>query len=199
MANYGLFSIVTRLLLSRSTRPLDDYKKKDIVIRLPEGRTIREFRWLAVWSRQIHSSLGHLLISPDVTIPISLEIPPLTGLAHGVRSGPITIVDAQTILVSDFWFDGESPTAYWWLTRGPRQSPQGLRLKDENGSAKPLRAYRGETLMITLPDSKSIYDFDWFGVWCEQFQVDFGHVNIPQHIRVPPSPRMLGLKPEVGE
>ena len=83
------------------------------------------------------------------------------------------------------------------MTRGPRQGPKGLRLKDENGSPNPLRRYTGETVVISLPDDKTIYDFDWLGVWCEEFNVDFGHVRIPQHVRVPPSPKMLGIKPEV--
>lgn len=75
----------------------------------------------------------------------------------------------------------------------------GLRLKDENGSPAPLRRYHGETVVISLPDDKTIYDFDFFGVWCEEFNVDFGHVRIPQHARVPPSPKMLGIKPEVSQ
>lgn len=181
-----------------STRPLGDYKEKDIVIRLPEGRTVRDLKWLSIWSRQVHANLGHVFIPPNVDVPSPLELPPLTGLAHGVRSGPISIIDAQTILVTDFWYDGEGPAGYWWVTRGARQSPQGLRLKDENDTPRPLRAYRGEAFLIRLPDSKTVYDFDWFGVYCEEFQVDFGHIHLPQNTRVPPSPRMLGVRPEVG-
>jgi len=78
------------------------------------------------------------------------------------------------------------------------QSKIGLRLKDENGNPSPLRRYSGETVVISLPDDKTIYDFDWLGVWCEEFNVDFGSVRIPQHVRVPPSPKMLGIKPEVS-
>jgi hypothetical protein len=70
-------------------------------------------------------------------------------------------------------------------------------LADENGSMKALRRYSGETVVITLPDNKTIYDFDILGVWCEQYFVDFGHSRIPHSILVPPSPRMLGVKPEV--
>ena len=176
---------------------MSDYKEKDIVIRLPEGRTIRDIRWLSIWSRQVHANLGHVFISPDIPIPRPLELPPLTGFAHGIRSGPISIIDAQTILVTDFVYDGLGPAGYWWVTRGTRQSPQGHRLKDENDTPKPLRQYNGESFLIRLPDTKTVYDFDWFGVYCEEFQVDFGHVRLPQHLRVPPSPRMLGLTPEV--
>lgn len=71
-------------------------------------------------------------------------------------------------------------------------------MKDENGSPAPLRRYSGETVVISLPDDKTIYDYDWLGVWCQEFNVDFGHIRIPQHIRVPPSPKMLGIKPEVS-
>lgn len=169
-----------------------------MIIKLPEGRTLRDVRWFSVWNRNGHVSLGHVLIPVDVDLPRPLDLPPLTSFAHDVRSGPITIVDAQTILIPNFWYDGLGPAAYWWMTKGSRQSPQGLRLKDEKGSVRPLRPYRGETVLLTLPDRKTIYDFDWLGIWCEEFQVDFGSVHIPKHFRVPPSPAMLGLKPEVN-
>ncbi len=167
------------------------------MIRLPEGRTVRDLKWISVWSHQVAANLGHVFIPPGVDVPSPLELPPLTGFAHGVRSGPISVIDAQTILVTDFWYDGEGPAGYWWVTRGAHQSPQGLRLKDENDKPTPLRAYRGEAFLIRLPDTKTVYDFDWFGVYCEEFQVDFGHVRLPQNVRVPPSPKMLGMKPEV--
>ena len=67
----------------------------------------------------MHANLGHVFISPDMQIPFPLELPPITGLSHGIHSGPITLVDAQTILVTDFWYDGLAPAAYWWVTRGP--------------------------------------------------------------------------------
>nr|XP_027202937.1 protein Skeletor, isoforms B/C-like [Dermatophagoides pteronyssinus] len=175
---------------------LAKYENKDLILKLPDGRTIRELRWFSVWSRNNHLSMGHVNIPVDVDLPHPLQLAGLTTLAHGVRSDPITIVDAQTILIPNFWYDGLGPAAYWWATRGPRQSPQGLRLKNEKGSVRPLPAYHGETIMLMLPDTKTIYDFDWLGIWCEEFQADFGHIHIPQHVRVPPSPAMLGLKPE---
>ncbi|OTF71977.1 Skeletor, isoforms D/E-like protein [Euroglyphus maynei] len=182
--------------LFHSFNMLANYSNKDLILKLPAGRSIREIRWFSVWSRNNHLSMGHVTIPVNVDLPRPLELPGLTTLAHGVRSDPITIVDAQTILIPNFWYDGLGPAAYWWATRGQRQSPQGLRLKDEKGSVRPLRAYHGETVMLMLPDTKTVYDFDWLGIWCEEFQLDFGHVHIPQHIRVPPSPAMLGLKPE---
>lgn len=180
-----------------STKPLERYVEKDVVLRLPEGKTLREINWLSIWSRQMQTSLADIHISRQLIIPRPLEIGSLSELAHGVKSGPITIVDAQTFLVPDFHYDGLGPAAHFWLTRSSQGlAANGLRLKDENGSSNVLRKYQGETLVISLPDELTIYDFDFFGVWCEQFHVNFGQVRIPQQAKVPPSPKMLGIKPE---
>lgn len=180
-----------------STKPLERYLDKDVVLRLPEGKTLREINWLSVWSRQTKQNCGEILIGRNLVIPRPLEISPLSQLAHGVKSGPITIVDAQTFLVPDFHYDGLGPAGYFWLTRGSQGlNANGLRLKDENGSGNALKKYNGETVVITLPEEMTIYDFDYFGVWCKEFQVNFGQTRIPQNAKVPPSPKMLGIRPE---
>ena len=33
-------------------------------------------------------------------------------------------------------------------------------------------------------------------MWCVDFFVDFGHVNIPKGLNVPPSLKMLGIAPQ---
>ena len=38
---------------------------------------------------------------------------------------------------------------------------------------------------------------DWVSVWCVAFFVDFGHIEIPRNLNVPPSLRMLGIEPQV--
>jgi hypothetical protein len=101
-------------------------------------------------------------------------------------------------LVTNFHYDGQGPAGYWWASSGRHQNKNGDRLEDENGSRAPLRAYAGETVVISLPQGKTIYDYDWFGVWCEDYFVDFGSTRLPHSVQVPPSPRMLGLKPEVS-
>lgn len=118
-------------------------------------------------------------------------------MAHGVKSGAVTIVDAQTLLVPDFYYDGEGPAAHFWMTKGVVQSKKGIKLLNENGSTDALRRFSGETVLVSLPEDKTIWDFDWFGVWCESAQVDFGSTRIPQNVKVPPSSKMLGVMPEV--
>lgn len=173
------------------------YKKKDLVLRLPEGRTFRDIRWLSIWCRKFTANFADLLIPRSLIVPTPVEIQPLKMLSHGVKSGAVTIVDAQTLLIPDFYYDGEGPAAHFWMTKGSAQSKKGIRLLNENGSADPLKRFNGETVLVSLPEDKTIWDFDWFGVWCETAEVDFGSTRIPPNVKVPPSSKMLGVKPEV--
>jgi len=87
--------------------------------------------------------------------------------------------------------------AKFWVGRGQRPSPEGLRIPDENGKENPLRRYDRKTIVLTLPEDLTIFDIGHFGVWCEAFTVDFGHVRLPEGLNVPPSLKMLGISPQV--
>lgn len=87
--------------------------------------------------------------------------------------------------------------AKFWAGRGPKPTPNGFRIPDENGRILPLVRYDKKTIVLTLPDTLTIFDIDYFGVWCEAFTVDFGHVRLPQALNVPPSLKMLGISPQV--
>lgn len=87
-------------------------------------------------------------------------------------------------MVSKFNFDGNGPPIYWWISHGNRLAPDGLRLLNEYGSDEPLTKYDTLTVVIELPANYTIYDFDWFGLWCEVFHIDYGHAKIPKTFRV---------------
>lgn len=87
--------------------------------------------------------------------------------------------------------------AKFWVGYGQRPTPNGLRIPDENGRENPLVRYEKKTIVLTLPGDLTVFEIGHFGIWCEAFTVDFGHVRIPQGINVPPSLRMLGISPEV--
>lgn len=87
--------------------------------------------------------------------------------------------------------------AKFWVGQGERPSANGLRIPDENGKENPLRRYDHKTIVLTLPDDLTVFDIGHFGVWCEAFTVDFGHVQIPKSLNVPPSLKMLGISPQV--
>lgn len=84
------------------------------------------------------------------------------------------------------------------MGRGDKPTPKGVRIPDENGRITPLQRYDRKTIVLTLPGDLTIFDIGHFGVWCEAFTVDFGHVKIPSSINVPPSLKMLGVSPQVN-
>jgi Electron transfer DM13. len=81
---------------------------------------------------------------------------------------------------------------------GPHPSPQGIRVPDENGKEEPLRRYNRKTIVLTLPGELTVFEIGHFGVWCEAFTVDFGHIQIPANVNMPPSLKMLGVSPQVS-
>lgn len=87
--------------------------------------------------------------------------------------------------------------AKFWVGSGNKPSPQGVKVPDENGKEDPLRKYAKKTIVLTLPGDLTIFDIGHFGVWCEAFTVDFGHLQIPKNLNVPPSLKMLGVSPQV--
>ncbi|XP_053947479.1 protein Skeletor, isoforms D/E isoform X1 [Anastrepha ludens] len=171
------------------------YRNKDITLPLPDGKTLRDIKWFSVWCDEFAVNFGDVSIPSDLDFPRPQKIASLKGV-HAVSSDNIVIVDAQTLLIPNFSYDGEAPDAKFWVGRGQRPSPQGLRIPDENGKEIPLRRYDRKTIVLTLPDDLTIFDIGHFGVWCEAFTVDFGHVRIPEGLNVPPSLKMLGISPQ---
>ncbi|XP_058466228.1 protein Skeletor, isoforms B/C [Malaya genurostris] len=174
---------------------LRKYRNEDITLSLPEGKTLRDIRWFSVWCDDFSVNFGDVVIRNDLDFPRPTKIGQLGGI-HDVSSDSIVIVDAQTLLIPNFNYDGEAPDAKFWVGRGPKPSPQGIRIPDENGKETPLRRYDKKTIVLTLPGDLTVFDIGHFGVWCEAFTVDFGHVRIPDQINVPPSLKMLGISPQ---
>lgn len=204
------------------------YRHKDITLSMPEGKTLRDFKWFSVWCDDFSVNFGDITIPKNVDYPRPQKIGALKGV-HEVSSENIVIVDAQTLLIPNFSYDGEAPgdilfskdqfaarllafvnflslifpipcaDAKFWVGRGQKPSPQGARIPDENGKEDPLRRYDKKTIVLTLPGDLTVFDIGHFGVWCEAFTVDFGHVRIPSGMVVPPSLKMLGVSPQVNK
>ncbi|XP_017001355.2 protein Skeletor, isoforms B/C isoform X1 [Drosophila takahashii] len=171
------------------------YRNKDVTLSLPEGKTLRDIKWFSVWCDEFAVNFGDVSIPANLDFPRPQKINALRGV-HGVSSDNIVIVDAQTLLVPNFSYDGEAPDAKFWVGRGQRPTSEGLRIPDENGKENPLRRYERKTIVLTLPEDLTIFDIGHFGVWCEAFTVDFGHVRLPEGLNVPPSLKMLGISPQ---
>ncbi|KAG8288284.1 hypothetical protein J6590_021049 [Homalodisca vitripennis] len=175
--------------------PLKRYRKKHITLTLPEGKTLANVKWFAVWCDEAAVNFGDVKIPKNLDFPKPQKIAPLNGV-HAVSSEPIVVVDAQTLLIPSFSYDGEAPDAKFWVGRGAKPSPQGIRVPDENGKEVPLRRYDRKTIVLTLPGDLTVFEIGHFGVWCEAFTVDFGHIQLPSGLNVPPSLKMLGVSPQ---
>ncbi|CAL1686322.1 unnamed protein product [Lasius platythorax] len=178
-----------------TTNVLKRYRKKDITLTLPDGKTLNNIKWFSVWCDEFSVNFGDVKIPRGFDYPKPQKLKSLSGI-HGVSSEPVVIVDAQTLLIPSFSYDGEAPDAKFWVGTGPTPSSQGIRIPDENGKEQPLRRYDRKTIVLTLPSDLTVHQFGHFGVWCEAFAVDFGHVKIPQGLNVPPSLKMLGVSPQ---
>ncbi|XP_063979976.1 protein Skeletor, isoforms B/C isoform X2 [Diachasmimorpha longicaudata] len=175
--------------------PLHRYKKQSITLTLPEGKTLNNVKWFAIWCDDFSVNFGDVRIPRAFDYPKPQKLAPLNGV-HGVSSEPVVVVDAQTLLIPGFSYDGEAPDAKFWVGAGPHPSSQGIRVPDENGKINPLRRYDRKTIVLTLPDDLTVHELGHFGVWCEAFTVDFGHIEIPQGLNIPPSLKMLGVSPQ---
>ncbi|XP_068084801.1 protein Skeletor, isoforms D/E-like [Anabrus simplex] len=174
---------------------LSRYRKKHITVTLPDNKTLRDIKWFSVWCDEFSVNFGDVRIPKNLDFPKPQKIDALNGV-HKVSSDNIVVVDAQTLLIPQFSYDGEAPDAKFWVGRGNKPSPQGVRVPDENGKEEPLRKYDHKTIVLTLPKDMTVYDIGHFGVWCEAFTVDFGHIRIPRNLNVPPSLKMLGVSPQ---
>lgn len=84
------------------------YRNKDITLSLPEGKTLRDVKWFSVWCDEYAVNFGDVAIPSTLDFPRPQKINALRGV-HGVSSDNIVIVDAQTLLVPNFSYDGEAP------------------------------------------------------------------------------------------
>ncbi|KAF7274604.1 hypothetical protein GWI33_012719 [Rhynchophorus ferrugineus] len=171
------------------------YRKEGITLTLPEGKTLNNIKIFYVWCEDFDVSFGDVKIPRNFDFPRPQKIDALKGV-HSISSDNVVIVDAQTLLIPNLYYDGEAPDAKFWVGQGAKPSPQGIRVPDENGKELPLRRYDGKTVVLTLPGDLTVFDIGHFGIWCEEFTVDFGHIPVPQALNIPPSLKMLGVSPQ---
>lgn len=84
------------------------YRNKDITLSLPEGKTLRDIKWFAIWCDEYSVNFGDVSIPKNFDFPRPYKLAPLRGV-HAVSSDNIVVVDAQTILIPNFSYDGEAP------------------------------------------------------------------------------------------
>lgn len=87
---------------------LKKYRNKDITLTLPEGKTLRDVSWFSVWCDEFSVDFGNVVINKNLDFPRPQKVGALKGI-HAVQSDNIVIVDAQTLLIPNFSYDGVAP------------------------------------------------------------------------------------------
>jgi hypothetical protein len=107
-------------------------------------------------------------VSDAAGVPIGARAV-LSTHAHGVM-GTAVVIDARTIELRDFWFDGDGLDVriYGGLAG---DYAGGVALSADLRRAEP---YLGETLTLTLPLGVSLADLDGISVWCVPAGASFG-------------------------
>lgn len=111
----------------------------------------------------------------------------LGAIKEGYHSvwGYVYINDETTFSIMDFNFDGAAPHTFFMVKKDTPLDKEGTKLKDENGSPEPLKAYANQSIMIKVEDGKKVTDYKYLYVFCYQIEVVFGYVQIPDSVVVP--------------
>ncbi len=88
--------------------------------------------------------------------------------AHGV-SGQVTIIDEQTLRISQFNYDGLGPLVFVYVAKD-NDFINGEAIGQELASMP----YENATFDVSLPSHISLMDFNSVSIWCVQFSADFG-------------------------
>lgn len=76
---------------------------------------------------------GSVVFPTGIDPPKTKVLTEFKRLAHGLRSGDITILDAKTIYIPNLHYDGAAPDAYFWVGTGQEPNPQGIKVPNELG------------------------------------------------------------------
>lgn len=169
------------------TNVLGRYFNKDFTLTLPEKKKLTDIKWFAVYDLSSQNAFGDVYMAEEFEPPSTQVISQFSKRSHGVSSGPLQILDAKTIVIPDFTYNGAGKDTYFWVGVGPQPSTKGHKVPDEYGYLEPLRLYSKETTKIELPGDLTIFDIDWLSVFDIQEKQNFGSVLIPDSPNVPPS------------
>ncbi|XP_042910828.1 uncharacterized protein [Parasteatoda tepidariorum] len=179
-----------------SSNILEKSDNQDMILQLPDDMKIEDIRWLSVWSKKFLTSFGYVIFPETIVPPRPVLIGPLRDTSKGVSTGNILILDSQTFLIPDFNYDGSGKGVYWWLSKDVESNMDDIKLLEEDGRDSPVKEHIGKTVVIILPDGHSVLEYNVLSLRSLEDNEDYGSVELPTNLNIPPSPRNLGLVPE---
>ncbi|XP_063925392.1 uncharacterized protein LOC135139188 isoform X1 [Zophobas morio] len=173
----------TKIHLNGSTSPLPPYNGESVKLTLPNGLSVKDLDWLAVWCFQYRLNMGYVYLNKEM----SPNPPQTLNLNDRVTSGPIILINKKTLYIPNFRYDGGSKNVHFWVGNG-EPSSDGRMVPDEKGSLEELHVYQGQNLDISLPDGVTTDNIEYFGVWSKDEGRSLGHVPIKIVSGVPEAP-----------
>ncbi|XP_075986896.1 cytochrome and DOMON domain-containing protein knickkopf [Anticarsia gemmatalis] len=168
------------------TNILERYYDAEVRLTLPEGKRISRVKWLAVYDIGSQNAFGDVYVPDEFEAPAVRSVGPLAG-SNAVSSKPVQFLDATTLLIPEFRYDGSGEEVYFWTGVGPQPSSRGMKIPDEYGYLEPLRAYAGEDVRLELPGGTTVFDVKWLSVWDAGPRASLGAVLVPDALNVPPA------------
>jgi len=104
---------------------------------------------------------------------------------HHQVSGDVYAVDADTILLQNFVYDGNGKDTFFWAGSSNRPGSKGFIVPDKSGRTNVLDRYLDEEFTIKLPSQKKITDLKWFSVYDLSTQSNFGDIYIREGFEPP--------------
>lgn len=95
----------------------------------------------------------------------------LSTLAHGV-SGTVTVLNDCTIEVVNFNYDGGGPSVYFYAAVDQDYAGDSFIIGQRLNGTR----WVNDTIRLSVPEGKSLDDFNSLSVWCSDFNANFGEV-----------------------
>lgn len=168
------------------TNILERYYNAEVRLALPEGKRISRVKWLAIYDIGSQNAFGDVYIPDEFESPAVQSVGPLAG-TNAVSSKPVKFLDAVTLIIPEFRYDGSGEEVYFWTGVGPQPSSRGMKIPDDNGYLEPLRARSGEDVRLELPGGTTVFDIKWVSVWDASARTSLASVLVPDALNVPPA------------
>lgn len=106
---------------------------KEFTLKLPDNKKITDIKWFAVYDIWSQNTFGDIYILDEFEPPKVQTVPKLEGKSNGVDSESIEIIDAKTLRIPQFEYDGLAKRAHFWVGVGPQPGSKGDIVPDEYG------------------------------------------------------------------
>jgi hypothetical protein len=139
--------------------------------------------------------LGALVALSSTALGEGVKVGDFRNHAHGI-GGSVYLIDAKTLLIKGFTYDGAGPDAFFWA--GTQGSPSGVgtilpypfegkffAYEDQSAPILTGQFSGDKDITLTLPDTLQATDIKWLSVWCRAFSVNFGDLIFPDGLALP--------------